>query len=241
VDDSIITISKLSYSVMTGRQILDDISFEVPRGAFVAVLGENGAGKTTLLDLMMGFRVPSSGQINVMGMQPHLDHWQQRKVIAYLSEKIDIPGDWSVREFLNFNRYFYESYSIQTEEHLLDELRTDENNRIGNLSAGEIRRVQITAAFSAKPQLVIIDEISAVLDIIGRRKFMRVLSDQSRNNGTTVVLATNILEDLANYASDIFLISKGKSVLFVPIDKFLGSNPREHFAQCVADALEGQW
>jgi ABC-type uncharacterized transport system ATPase subunit len=55
------------------------------------------------------------------------------------------------------------------------------------------------------------------------------------------VLATNILEDLANYASDIFLISKGKSILFAPINKFLGGSPKEHFAQCVADTLEGQW
>ncbi|MGD0078801.1 MAG: ABC transporter ATP-binding protein [Sedimentisphaerales bacterium] len=240
MDNNIISISNLRYSVKTGRQILDDINFAIPAGAFVAVLGENGAGKTTLLDLVMGFRVPTSGQINVMGMQPHLDHWQQRKTIAYLSEKIDMPGDWSVREFLDFNRYFYEDYSIETEKQLLEELRTDENNRIGNLSAGEIRRAQIIAALSARPKLVIIDEISAVLDIIGRRKFMRLLCEQSCNNGATVVLATNIIEDLANFATDIFLISKGKSVLFAPIDKFLNGKPKEHFSQLIADALEGQ-
>jgi len=236
--EEVIEINNLHYRIGKSKVILEAIDASISKGSFVALLGENGAGKTTLLDLLMGFRKPTGGRIKVMGEEPYLDHWKQRSVIAYLSEKVDIPGDWSVREFLSFNSFFYEDYSTDLEHELLRELRTEPDNRVGNLSAGEIRRVQIIAALSIQPRIAVIDEISAVLDIIGRRKFMRLLHEQSKVNGMTVLLATNILEDLSNYISDVFLISRGKLKVFKKLDVFLSDRDKNNFSQLVADTLE---
>lgn len=86
MNNNIITINNLEYTVQKRNIILDNIAVSIPTGSFVAVLGENGAGKTTLLDLVMGFRLPSKGTITVMNKEPYLDHWEARKRITYLSD-----------------------------------------------------------------------------------------------------------------------------------------------------------
>lgn len=233
-----ITARDLAYSVNREKVILSSVNFDVPPGAFVAVLGENGAGKTTLLDLAMGFRGPTGGSIEIGGSAPHLDPWETRRSIAYLSEKMDLPGDWSVSEFLKFNRAFYPGYSAAMEAELSKMFRVDTRARVGNLSAGEIRRVQVVGALSIQPKLVIVDEITAVLDIVGRQRFLRLLSEMNRQSGCTVLLATNILEDLAEHASHVCLVAKGKVITMETLSGFLGGADKQQFSKRVVERLE---
>jgi len=233
----IISIHQLGYTI-NERVILRDIAASIPHGAFVGVLGENGAGKTTLLDLLMGFRVPSEGMATVWGQQPHQDHWEARRRIAYLSEKVDIPGDWSIREFLEFHQFFYPQYSHEREQDLLNEFRITPEERVGNLSAGEVRRVQIVAALASAPDIVVVDEISAVLDIVGRRRFMKLLHEQSQVSQATIVFATNIIEDLVNHISHILLLRQGTLRTFTTLEGFMQGRAESEFPQLVADMLE---
>jgi ABC-2 type transport system ATP-binding protein len=235
-----IDVSKLNYQIGRDKRILTDINFNVEPGSFVAVLGENGAGKTTLLDLMMGFREPSAGSLLVQDEQPYLDNWEQRNEISYLSEKVDMPGDWSAGEFLDFNKFFYKNYSGEKEQNLVREFRVDRASRLGNMSAGEIRRAQVVASLSIQPSLIIVDEITAVLDIVGRRKFMNLLNDLNKTTGCTVVLATNILEDLAEHISHVLLVQKGTLRSYQPLSLFLEKTGKSGFSQKVADLLEEQ-
>ena len=168
-----IQIKNLDYVPRGHAKILNNLNADFVQGSFVALLGENGAGKTTLLDMIMGFKVPSSGELRVRGELPVNDQWQLRQSIVYLSEKMDIPGDWTVRQYLKFNRYFYHHYSDELEQTLMKEFHVNENSRLGSMSAGEVRRVQIVGALATEPTLIIVDEITAVLDIVGRRRFRR--------------------------------------------------------------------
>lgn len=233
-----IDIQKLSLEISGRNPILNNINLQIEQGSFLLILGENGAGKTSLLDLMMGFRKPSQGQILVHGKIPSQDPWQDRREIAYLSEKVDLPGDWSVQEFLSFNSRFYESYSLSIEAKLAKEFKIQLKARIGNMSAGEIRRVQIVAALSAQPKLILIDEITAVLDIIGRHRFLRMLGELNTQNGGTILLATNIVENLDLYASHVALMDRGSLISIEKIQDFKNSSPASSFSDCVAQRLE---
>ena len=233
-----VDIQNLNYQIRKGKQVLNDLSLAITPGDFVAVLGENGAGKTTLLDLIMGFRKPTQGTVKVENEKPHQDNWQSRQKIAYLSEKVDIPGDWTAGDFLGFNEYFYTRYDHTLEDKYMKVFRVNRADRLGNMSAGEIRRVQIVAALSIEPQLIVVDEITAVLDIVGRRHFMSLLKDLNQRTGCTIVLATNILEDLAHNVSHVMLLRKGSVRAFEPLTGFLGGANPEKFSQKVADLLE---
>lgn len=235
-----IEIKNLDYSPRGHSKILNHLNVQFAKGSFVALLGENGAGKTTLLDLIMGFKTPSSGELHVRGEHPSQDQWKQRQSIVYLSEKMDIPGDWTVRQYLNFNRYFYNQYSDELEQNLTREFQVNENSRLGSMSAGEVRRVQIVGALATEPTLIIVDEITAVLDIVGRRRFMARLLEQNKKRGCTVILATNIIEDLERYISDVLIMKDGRISVFSKIEDFLKNNQNVGFAQLVADHLEAR-
>lgn len=231
-----IRVESLSCVVQKKKTILADINFSVDKGSFVAVVGENGAGKTTLLDLLMGFRKPTSGKVFVMDEEPWLDPWEKRARVAYLSEKIDFPGDWSVSTLLEFNRFFYPKYSVEREKELAEFFRVDVNNRIGNLSAGEIRRAQIVAALSIQPELIIVDEVTAVLDIDARRKFL-ALMQESQAKGITIILATNIPEGLDRYVSHILLIHRGEMKECSTVDALLKQSKDKSFEDVVSDII----
>ncbi len=233
-----ITATELSYQLPNKRPILTGMSFELPKGGFVAVLGENGAGKTTLLDILMGFRLRTSGLVTVMGHDPGTDPWETRRRIAYLSEKIDMPGDWAAREYLEFHRKLYADYDARDEEELMAFFKVYYEDRVGNLSAGEIRRLQIVGALAAQPELVIADEITAVLDIRGRRKFLRLLQERQQSMNLTVVLATNIPEGLESFSSHLLLLQLGQQTIFEENSVFL--NGHSELAEVVMVRLEAE-
>lgn len=231
-----VQVENLSHTVQKKKTILADINFSVEKGSFVAVVGENGAGKTTLLDLLMGFKKPTEGKVFVMDEEPWLDSWEKRARIAYLSEKIDFPGDWSVATLLEFNRFFYKNYSMEREKELTEFFRVDVNNRIGNLSAGEIRRAQIVAALSIQPELIIVDEVTAVLDIDARKKFL-TLMQEFQAKGSTIVLATNIPEGLGRYISHVLLVHRGKMKESNTLDALLEKNKDKSFEEIISDII----
>ncbi len=234
----VVDIEKLSLETSGRTLILKNLDLQIPSGSFVLILGENGAGKTSLLDLMMGFRKPTSGKISVYGKSPSDDPWKDRQEIAYLSEKVDLPGDWSVQEFLSFNSRFYEKYDAGTEAKLAQEFKIQRDQRIGNMSAGEIRRVQIVAALSMNPKLVLIDEITAVLDIIGRHRFLKMLGELNSKSGGTVLLATNIVENLDLYATHVALMDRGALISIESTADFKNTKMGATFSECVALRLE---
>jgi ABC-2 type transport system ATP-binding protein len=233
-----VDIQNLDYQIRKDKQVLTDLMLNIAPGDFVAVLGENGAGKTTLLDLMLGFRKPTRGFLKVQNEKPHLDNWKSRQEIAYLSEKVDIPGEWSVDDFLKFNEFFYTRYNHDLEAKYMKHFRVNRSDRLGNMSAGEIRRVQIVAALSIEPKLIVVDEITAVLDIVGRRRFMSLLRKLNQETKCTIVLATNILEDLADNVTHVMLLRKGFVRTFEPMTTFLAGSTQAVFSQKVADMLE---
>ncbi len=218
-----------------GRDILAEIDFTLSAGSFLAVVGENGAGKTTLLDLLMGFRRRARGGLSVLGRDPGTDPWQTRSRIAYLSEKVDMPGEWMVADFLEFHRRFYQTYDRDEERALMERLGLRAEAGLGTMSAGENRRVQIVAALASRPELVIADEITAVLDILGRRLFLALLKERQQTAGLTTVLATNVPEGLDPYADHVLVISRGRQVVFAPSTSYVRDGLS--LADTIADTL----
>jgi ABC-type multidrug transport system ATPase subunit len=235
--NTILKVENLSYTVPT-RKVLKNINFNVQKNQFTIVVGENGAGKTTLLQLLMGIIEPSEGKVQVQGKEPHQDPFLDRQEIGYIAEKITPPVDWSVDDFLVFNRYFYKNYSLETESRLLKDLRLQRDWRVGSLSAGQIRRVQVVGVLSNAPKLIIIDEITAVLDIVGRSKFMRALQELREKNQTTIVMATNILDDVDTYATNVVLLHEGEVMVSQTKEEIIRSTGAVNLTRALAGLIE---
>ena len=128
---------------------------------------------------------------------------------------------------------------VQGKEPHLDPCKVREQNVIGHLSAGEIRRAQIVGALSIKPQLILVDEITAVLDIVGRQKFFEILTALNQSLGCTIFMATNIMEGLATHLTHAMIIKDGRIAEFGTIASLVGAGrTTEEFSRLIAEKIE---
>lgn len=205
-----IKINGMSYSLPNVGNILTDINLNVSSGDFIGILGRNGAGKTTLIDIMMGFKRPSEGQVLVLGEDPFMSDRSIFKEISYLSQEVGLKSNISLESFFSFHKYFFPNYSRDDEKRLMDIFKLDYKAKIGGLSTGQKRRVQIVASLASKPKILFIDEITAVLDPDARGFFFKILKDINGLQKTTILLATNIVEDLKERVDSVYFIQDRK-------------------------------
>lgn len=198
-----IKVENLTYSIPQVGIILKNISFETHPGQFIGILGENGQGKSTLLDLLLGFRTPQEGCIKILDEDPYLESRQNKERISYISQDIELKGDLTIREALLFHRTFYPNYDIKYEQELCKLFKLKTTAKISSLSTGFQKRFQIVAGLASRPKVIIIDEITAVLDPAARSLFFNILKSYKEEHQATILMATNLAEDLEGYADQI--------------------------------------
>lgn len=211
-----ISVKNLSYIYDEDNLVLDNISLEIQEGDFLGILGKNGAGKSTLLNLILGIRYPTQGQIKILGKMTNSRTGEHLKEVVYLSQDITLLGSSTVEQFLFFHSKLYVKYSKIIEEEMLSYFQLDAKTKIGNLSTGQQKKVQIVAALSADTKIVIIDELTAVLDPETRHHLFLKLRELNVAKKKTIILATNIAEDLTKYATKILFISNHKGEVIEP-------------------------
>lgn len=196
----------LNYQIPYSKTILEDLNFEVKENEFIGLIGHNGSGKTTLMDLLMGFRGLTSGSLEVLGEDPHSLNRKHKTEISFLSQDVVLKGNITVGDFLKFQSILYPLYEKKDEKYFLDVFSLTSDTKIATLSLGQQRKVQIIAGLSSRPKLLLIDEITAVLDPETREIFFLELKKFHDKHGATIVLATNIAEDLIGRASRALFI-----------------------------------
>ena len=206
----VIEISNMSYAIPGTGDILTGIDLSVGDKKLIGILGKNGAGKTTLVDLMMGFRRPTKGSISVLGDDPFLSNRSIFKEISYLSQDVWLKDSITLESFFEFHKYFFVNYSDDDEKRLVDTFELDYKSKIGALSTGQKRRVQIVAALASRPKILFVDEITAVLDPDARLLFFRLLEELKSTHGSSILLATNIVEDLQGRIDDLCFIRNSR-------------------------------
>lgn len=206
----------MSYSIPYGASIIEKLDLEIRDGQFLGILGHNGAGKTTLIDILMGFRKASSGIVEIFGEDPHAIARAHRKEVAFLSQDVTLKASISIRSYLQFHSGFYPAYSKQLELHLLKRFSLDPDAKIGSLSTGQQKKVQVVAGLASMPKLILIDEITAVMDPETRKIFFEEIESYRKKYPCAVILATNIAEDLVDRCDSILFVKEKKGVLHSP-------------------------
>ncbi len=214
--EHIITVRNASKTYGATVKALDDVSLDVRRGTVTALLGPNGAGKTTLVRLMTTLLTPNSGSITVAGYDVVHQAQELRGVIGLAGQYAAVDESLTGRENLEMVGRLYH-FSTATASARADELLTqfdlqDAGDRPAKTySGGMRRRLDLAASLIAKPQVLFLDEPTTGLD--PRSRFLlwqtiRELVDQ----GTTVLLTTQYLEEADQLAHHIFVIDHGRII-----------------------------
>ena len=209
---------------------LSGISLKVKRGEFLAVIGRNGSGKSTLAKLMNALEIPSEGTVVVDGIDTSGDdiEWEVRSRVGMVFQNPDnqIIGA-TVEEDVAFG---LENLGVPREDMIprIDEatktagLEGLEKSEPRNLSGGQKQRVAIAGIIAMRPECIVLDEATAMLDPVGRREVMKVASELNKEHGITIVHITHHMDEVARCDRAI-VIENGQAVM--------EGTPRELFSR----------
>ena len=203
-----------SHAVLTG------VDFDVRPGEVVCLLGPNGAGKTTTIEVLEGFRLPSAGSVEVLGVDPVTgdDAWRARIGVVLQSWR-DHPR-WTPRRLLGYLAGYYRPYSTAEHprpwdvEELLATvgLTAEADRKIATLSGGRRRRLDVAVGLVGRPELLFLDEPTAGFDPQARRDFHDLVHRLTDLEGTTVLLTTHDLAEAERLADRILILAGGEIV-----------------------------
>ncbi|HEY7429610.1 MAG TPA: ABC transporter ATP-binding protein [Streptosporangiaceae bacterium] len=188
-----------------------DVSFGVPAGQVTALLGPNGAGKTTIIEILEGYLEPSAGQVRVLGTDPwHGDRaWRARIGLVLQSTSLDLQ--LTVSEALGLFGALFPRPRPVAEVLAEIDLAADAGTRIGALSGGQRRRVDLGLGIIGQPEMLFLDEPTTGLDPEARRRLWAVVEGLAAG-GTTVLLTTHYLEEAQHLADRVIVLSEGRIV-----------------------------
>ena len=204
-----------------GRHLIySDLSFRVPEGQVVALLGKNGVGKTTLIRLLMGFLRPSAGRCQVLGEPSHALSPATRARIGLLFEGHLAYDFMSIAQIERFYRPFYPRWRRELYYELVDRLGLSHDHKIGNMSCGQRSQVVLGLIFAQDPDLMILDDYSMGLDAGYRRLFLDYLRRFLDEGGKTVFLTSHVVQDMQSLVDEVLFLQRGGALLQLPLADF---------------------
>ena len=193
---------------------LQDISFEIPEGFICGYVGPNGAGKTTTLDLSTHLRKASEGEAYVGGLRFRDDPVEYRNRIGYIGDSAYFPREFTPKMIRSVLKDFYPSFDPDRFVKYCDAWELKEKQKVKEMSRGTIVKLMFAAVLSRDSRLLILDEATNGLDPVVRRDVLHLLQEYIADGKHSVLFSTHIMEDLQGIADYIFLLDRGKKVLF---------------------------
>ncbi|MCH5343842.1 MAG: ABC transporter ATP-binding protein [Acetatifactor sp.] len=222
----LVEITNLTKSYDGKRNALSNLNLTLTKGKIIGLLGPNGSGKTTLIKLMNGLLQPGAGSIKIGGMEVGA---QTKAHVAYLPDQTYLEGGRRVSEILEYFRAFYEDFSVEKANSMLQNLGIDPSMRMNQMSKGTKEKVQLILVMSRGADLYILDEPIAGVDPAARDYILRTIIN-NYNPESTVMISTHLISDIENVLDEAIFIRAGQIVLHSSVD-----NIREEFGKSVND------
>ncbi|KJL47684.1 Daunorubicin/doxorubicin resistance ATP-binding protein DrrA [Microbacterium hydrocarbonoxydans] len=203
-------------------QAVDGVTLRIERGEVVALLGPNGAGKTTTLDMLLGLTRPSAGTVSVLGAAP--ERAASSGTIAAVLQTGGLLGDLTVLETVELIASLYGRPALGRvpEAMARADLAHLAKRRVSKCSGGEQQRIKFALALVPDPDILVLDEPTAGMDVTARRHFWDVMRADA-DAGRTIVFATHYLEEAEQFARRTVVMHRGTIVADAPTARLRAS------------------
>lgn len=188
---------------------VDGLDLDIPAGQIVAFLGPNGAGKTTALDMVLGLTMPDAGSLQVVGMTPRAAVRAGR--VSAVLQSGGLLGDLKVVEIVQLIASTFAHPRPVAEVMERAGITTLAGRRVSKCSGGEQQRLRFALALLPDPDILVLDEPTAGMDVVARQEFWATMKADARA-GRTIVFATHYLEEADAFAERIVMIADGRIV-----------------------------
>ena len=192
-----------------GTEVLHGVDFDVRYGEVFCLLGPNGAGKTTTLEILEGFRPPTGGKVQVLGLDPAAQSARLRERAGMVLQECGFPRQARVAELIDLWRTYYPNPRTLADLLGVVELTEVRNTQVRKLSGGQRRRLDFALALAGDPDLVFLDEPTTGFDPEARRRCWAAI-ENLRRLGKTIVLTTHYLDEAEQLADRIAILRAGR-------------------------------
>ena len=216
--------SVLSVSGLTKKYkefVLSDISFQVPRGAIVGLVGENGAGKSTTLNSILGLIHKDAGTISIMGKDIEKMNSAFKEKIGVVFDGTNFSEELTPKKLNKVLNGIFASWDEAYFFSLLEKLSLPVGRKIKSFSKGMKAKLSIAVAFAHHPKLLILDEVTSGLDPMVRDDMLDMFLDFVQNEENSILLSSHITSDLEKVADYIVFIHAGRLIFSKPKDELL--------------------
>lgn len=212
-------------------QALKDLSFSVTKGDFFIIIGPNGSGKTTLMKVMAGILKPKNGRLKILNRT--VESYARKdlaRTMAFVPQMMPVDFPFSVMEVVLMGRSPYMGMlGVEQEEDLkiaeqaltFTGINHLARRKLDQLSGGEQQRVFIARAISQEPEIMLLDEPTASLDLAHQIRLMDLMEKLKKEKGITVVMVSHDVNLAAMYSDRLLLLNKGEMVCLGPPDEVL--------------------
>jgi len=215
---------------------VDGLTFSIESGEVYALLGENGAGKSTAVEILEGHRTATSGTVEVLGADPAHAGRDFRDRIGIVLQSSGVEAEFTVREVIELYGDCYRNPRPLDEVIALVGLDEKVDARIGSLSGGQRRRLDLALGIIGRPELLFLDEPTTGFDPSARRKSWDLI-EALGDDGTTVLLTTHYLDEAEHLADRVGVLSQGRLIAEGSPDQLIGQVSGTVISFMMSDAL----
>jgi len=219
--ETILEIKNINKTYKKSDFALEDISFSVPYGAIMGLIGENGSGKTTTLSIILGILRKNTGTINIMGRPYHIDDTEMKEKIGVVFDTNYFPEVFSPRDISKIFKKIYHRWDDMCFFDMLKKYDIGEKQKVKAMSHGTKSMLAIITALAQRPELLILDEPTGGIDPVRREEVLDMFLDFISDGKKSIVFSSHITSDLEKIADYITFIHKGKMLYTAEKDLFL--------------------
>ena len=219
---------------------LSDVSFEVPQGAIVGLIGENGAGKSTTLNAILGLIHKDAGEISIMGTPIEELTMDMKEKIGVVFDGTNFSEELTPKKLNKVLKGIYASWDEDFFISLLKKLSLPFQKKIKSFSKGMKAKLSIAVAFAHHPKLLILDEATSGLDPIVRDHILDMFLDFVQDEENSILVSSHITTDLEKVADYIVFIHEGRLIFSKPKDELLENYGIVKCGAAQFDALDQQ-
>jgi ABC-2 type transport system ATP-binding protein len=197
---------------------VDNISFEIPAGRIIGLIGPNGSGKTSTLKAALGL-IPFEGELKVLGMDPRTQRDQLMEQVCFIADVAVLPRWLRVSEAIDFVAGVHPKFDRAKAERYIAHTKLKPSMKVKEMSKGMIVQLHLALVMAIDAKLLVLDEPTLGLDILYRKQFYQNLLEDYFDENKTIIVTTHQVEEIEHILSDLMFIREGKITLSATMDE----------------------